>query len=101
LVESINSNTKTIAANMKNNETLDSNIENLEIHFKMINERFEKIENENRSNFNEIQFWSNEVVSAIEQLRNLISEKSDEVIINFLYQKLSYFNIKINFRFIT
>ena len=79
LVESINVNSKNVTSNIKNAETLDSNLENLEKSTKKIEDNFLKVELEFRSHLNEIQIWSKDVVSAIEQLRKLISEKADEV----------------------
>ena len=85
MVESINGNTKNVLANVKNAETLDSNMENLEKSTQNINDRFSLVEEEFRSNLNDIQKWSQDVVLAIEQMRKMISEKSDEVILKSIY----------------
>ena len=82
-------NTRNIAANIKNNVTLDSNLENLEKNLHLSNGKFSKVENDTQNFFTEIQFWSNDVVQSIEQLRNLFSENSDEVII-FFHNDIKY-----------
>ena len=82
-------NTRNIAANIKNNVTLDSNLENLEKNLHLSNGKVSKVENDTQNFFTEIQFWSNDVVQSIEQLRNLFSENSDEVII-FFHNDIKY-----------
>ena len=71
-MDSINSNTKNIQSNGKNVETLDENLENLEKNTKKQNDKFAKVEEEVRENIIEIQNWSQNVVTAIEQLRDLV-----------------------------
>jgi predicted RNase H-like nuclease (RuvC/YqgF family) len=85
-VDSIKSNTKNIQSNGKNVETLDENLENREKNTKKQDDKFAKVEEEFRENIIEIQNWSQNVVTAIEQLRDLVSNKSDEV--NYLKNKI-------------